>query len=348
MPTFHDNSLEFMTDLLRLLDKQAQTSNLGESASGKESVYSVLLRLTGVTKNISFDIDKDPNSTSELKADKQTNLVDSFFKIHTKSTDLQLAEINMLLRAFKKRVTRYSLARQQIKLNRTRRLVAVPTNPLIAENLVKTNLDQTRRSLAKEQKKLKDAADLTGIVDQDISIQKALELSINNAVNVPEDTGELRNQLVSFLKSTGKEAADNIERLTLFKQEIQAEVGRLENAEKLLFDGIGTFSGADQKLSLLRVLDLLIFLTDRKKMKYDCSQCKFFREGKSNVCIFAGAGAFSLTPLVTITDQFTGDSVIGRLTKPINSCKQVWGLESNEYFSPSDSIVELLQGLLKD
>jgi len=92
----------------------------------------------------------------------------------------------------------------------------------------------------------------------------------------------------------------------------------------------------------------LIFLTDRKKMKYDCSQCKFFREGKSNVCIFAGAGAVSLTPLVTITDQSTNNSVIGRLTKPINSCKQVWGLESNEYLSSSDSIIEFLQGQLKD
>lgn len=348
MSNFHNDAVKFMVDLLKLLDQQATTSQLGSSSSGKESIFSVILRLIGVTETPNLQVNNDSKNTSTIPAPATPNLVDSFFKIQTRSNELQLAQINSLLKTFRKRLTRYSHARQQIKLNRTKRLIDAPTKPLVSTDLIKDDPTQTRKALGAEQAKLQQSGDLTGIVDQDLNIQEALELSINDVVNIPDNTGEFRNQLVGFLRATAKEASDNVDKLILYKTELQSEVNRLQNAEKLLFDGVETFSGSDQKLSLMKVLDVLIFLTDRKQMKYNCAQCKFFREGKSNVCTFAGQGVTALTSLVTIVDQATGEAVVGRLAQPTNSCKEIWGLDSNDYYTPSDSVTEFLTNLLKE
>jgi hypothetical protein len=148
------------------------------------------------------------------------------------------------------------------------------------------------------------------------------------------------------MTATAKESLDKIEQLDLLKQELQNEVYKLENADNLLFNGVSTFNKDSKKLSLLQVIDVLIFLTDRKKMKFDCSQCKYYRKGKSEACTFAGSGSVSPAPLVTLTDA-QGNPIIGRLTRSTNSCKEVWGLETNEYFTASDDIVIALKKLLE-
>lgn len=346
--TFHDDAIRFMTDLLKLLERETQSQSLGEATSGNESVFSVLLRLIGAQSNVVLDTNQDPENrvTVDSENGEANDLFNNFFKVQIRSVETELAQINSLLKAYRKRLTRYSKARTQIKLNRTKRLIEEPENPLDAQDLVKDSPEQTRKILAEEQRKLREAGDLTGIVDQDIELQRALQLSVEAAVNVPEDTGEFRSQLVRFMTANAKEAGDNIERLNLFKQEVQNEVNRLENSDKLLFEGVETFSGEDQKLSLLQVIDVLIFLTDRNRMKYDCSQCKFFKKGKSEVCTFAGEGATGLTPLVNIIDE-EGNTIVGRLTQSTNNCKQVWGLDSNEYYSPSDDIIQALESILK-
>ncbi len=348
MVNFHNDARQFMTDLLKLLERESQSQTLGESTSGNESVYSVLLRLIGAQSQVILNADQDPENKVVVdpeEADSQ-DLFNNFFKVQVRSVELELEQINTLLQAYRRRLTRYSKARTKIKLNRTKKLIEVPTTPLDAQELVKDTPELTRKALSEEQEKLQKAGDITGIIDQDIQLQRALELSVRSAINVPENTGIFRNQLVSFMTSTAKEASDNIERLTLFKKEVTSEVNRLENSDQLLFDGVETFSGEDQKLSVLQVIDVLIFLTDRKRMKYDCSQCKFFRTGKSDICTFAGEGVTGLTPLVNITDE-EGNTIVGRLTQTTNSCKQVWGLDSNEYYAASDDLIKALENILK-
>jgi len=348
MSNFHDDAVQLMTDILNLLNEEAQSGQVGDSSAADESVYSVLLRLVGVSSSVVLNINNNPTNTTTQPGPtaKDSNLVDDLFKIQDRNAELQLAQINLLLKTFKQRLSRYSKARQSIKLNRTKRLIDPATKPLDANKLVLSTPEQTRKGLTAAQKKLQKDGDITGIIAQDIAIQTALDSSINNATPIPDNIGNFASQLTNFLRSTATEAEDNIYKLTLFQNEIQSEVNKLENAQKLLFDGSPTFSGSDQTLSLINVLNLLIFLTDRTQMLYNCSQCQFFRPGKSNVCTFAGAGSSSLTPLVNLTDQ-SGNPVVGRLAQPNNSCKQVWGLDSNEYYAPSDAVIQASTKLLK-
>lgn len=343
--TFHDDSIKFMTDLLKLLEKESQTAPSGEYLIGIETAQSVLLRLIGITKLPVLS--KVTQTEAKVTSSDAPNLVDDFFKIKTTRTDHQLAEINSLLRAYRGRLSRYSKARTEIKLKRTKKLIETPSKPLKANDLVKDNPTQTRRFLAEKQRELRKTADLKGILDQDIQLQKALEVSVNRASELPDNLGPFSTQLQRFMSATAKEALDKIEQLDTLKQEIRNEVYKLENADNLLFKGVPTFNRDSKKLSLLQVIDVLIFLTDRKKMKFDCSQCKYYLKGKSEACTFAGSGSVSPTPLVTLTDA-QGTPIIGRLTRSTNSCKEVWGLETNEYFTASDDIIVALKKLLEN
>lgn len=342
---FHDDATQFMTDLLKLLRSESNSANLGESLQGEESAFSVLLRLVGVENNVVLDIEGAENK--EVSADNAPNLVDNFFKIQNGATADQLTKLNRLLKAYKKRLTRYSKSRVLIKLNRVKKLVEPPEELIDSRQLVKSTPEQTRKEVALRQKELQESGEVTGIVDQTIALHQALDLSVNATVNLPTDSGAFASQLRKLTTAISKDSTDTIDRLTRFKDDIQNEVTRLENTDKLLFEGAETFSTANQLLSLLNVLDVLIFLTDRQQIKYNCSECKFFRTGQTDVCIFAGKGAISNTPLVEIIDE-NSNKIVGRQTSPTNSCKQVWGLDSNEYHTPSDSVKDAIRKILKE
>ena len=346
---FQNDAVRFMTDLLKLLDEQAKQGSVGDSTSATENIVSVLLRLLGVTDTIILNVENNSDNKVQGAKEEIPNILDDFFKIQTEDNRLNVAQVNSLLKTFRRRLKRYSQARQEVKLNRTKLLIETPDDPIDTADLVKNTPDATRREVAKKQVELQESGDLKGIIEQDISLQRAMELSVNRAVNIPEDTGEFRSQLVRFLTATAKEADDNIEQLQITGQEIQSEVNKLEEEQNLLFNGTETFSGPDQKLSLMQVLDVLIFLTDRQQIQYNCEQCIHFRQGNKGVCTFAGQGTGSApTRQVTITDQQTGATVVGReVPSPSeNSCKNIWGLDSNQYYAPAEDIVNALRKLL--
>jgi hypothetical protein len=343
---FQDRSTQMMIDILKLLNEKASSDSLGESAKGQETIFSTLLRMIGVTQAVNYSIEGTSGSASQTK-EKDPNLVDDFFKSKVRANELQLTEINNLLVAYKKRLLRYSKAKQSIKLNRLNRLVEQAAKPIDPVTLVAATPELTRKNVTQQQKSLIENRDFQGIIDQEIALNRALELSVGKVAEIPETTGDFRNQLIQLLRATASETQDTTEDLELYKQEVQLEVNKLKQQEKLLFSGIDDPSGSKQKLSLMKVLDVLIFLTDTKKIKYDCSQCKFFREGKTSACIYAGEGAIAQTRPVTIVDKQTGQPVGGHLSRPTDSCKQIWNLEKNDYYEFSPAVVELLSSLLK-
>lgn len=346
MSNFETNALNIITDLLRLLQEKSSEQNFGDASSGKETAQSTLLRLLGVKNEKDFQIQGDKNNKESVSSAPLESLLANFFKVQNQPTRLQLVEINKLLKSFKKRLLRYSKTRQQIKLNRIKNLVNQPQKPINSESLVKDTPEQTKKAIDQESKKLINSRDFTGVLEQEIALQRAIELSQREITNIPEATGEMRSQLQRILRGASNEADDRIEELQNYKKELESEVYKLENIEKLLFSGVDTFAGGEDSLALINVVDLLIFLTDRSKMRYDCSQCKFYREGKTNACTFAGEGTQANTPLVNFTDATTGSQVVGRQTLPTNSCKQVWGLDQNTYYQPSDSLVDSLEEIL--
>lgn len=342
--TFHDDATKFMADLIKLLERESQSRKVGESLTSNETAASTLLRIIGILQDPKLDNSETTETTVQQAL---PNLVDDLFKIQNTRTDQQLQQINNLLNAFRKRLTRYSKARNQIKLKRTQKLIEIPENPINPADLVKNSPEETSEAVAKKQQQIREEGDLKGVIDQDISLQRALELSINQTVDLPAEAGAFSSQLRRFMTAMGKEAGDKIENLQLRKQEIQNEVNRLENSDNLLFQGAPVFGNTEKTLSLLKVIDVLIFLTDRKRVKFNCSECKNFRQGRTNACIFAGTGAISPAPLVTLTDE-QGNPIIGRLTRPTNSCKQTWDLESNEYWQASEDLTNALNDLLED
>ena len=95
---FHEDAIKFMNDLLKLLNKESQSGQFGESVKGLESVYSTLLRSIGVTDSITLDADNNPENQIEVATDPSPDLINSFFKKQTGETARQLEEINRLLR----------------------------------------------------------------------------------------------------------------------------------------------------------------------------------------------------------------------------------------------------------
>lgn len=343
MISFQDNASQAMTDLLKVLLEEAKTASTADDAQATESVYSVLLRLIGISRRATLNIQKDANNKINTESSTEFNLIDNLFKIQNKATEQQLINLNALLKTYKQRLLRYSKNRQTIKLNRTQKLVQKPQKPLNVEELVKQTPDQTKKAIAEAQKKLIQEGDIAGIIQQDLILFKALEQSIAKATpDVAENSADrMQAQLNNIVQSAGKEANNYIEKLSNYNLEIQSEIKRLQNEQNLLFQGSSTFSGDNQKLSLLNVIDLLIFLTDRKNMRYECSQCKFFIQGRNNsICSYAGTDSATSANITTILDPTTGNNVTGKQTRSTNSCKQTWGLETNNYHQLSDKIVD--------
>jgi hypothetical protein len=362
LKSFHDDAVKFMADLLKLLQEQAKSNIVGDNSIGVESVYSVLTRLIGITadprlqvdQNINYNVSGNSFSTPEdIQQEASTkDLLNNFLKSQQTLVKIQIEQLNNLLKVYRKRLFKYSKARQLIKLNRTKRLIDPPKNPLNAQSLVKDTLEQTSKNLIEHQQKLKKQGDLTGIILQDQQLQKALSISVDKSSAIPEDLGEFRNQLVDLLRSTAREADNKSEQIDIQINETEAEVARLQNENKLLFDGIETFSGDTQKLSLIKILDVLIFLTDKQKVNYKCVQCKYYKQGetktgeKLQVCSFGGTSAASEKKAVNFKDQ-NGNIIVGQQTTSNGSCDTVWKLEHNNYYSPSESIITEINKILR-
>jgi len=344
--TFYDQAITFVTDLFNQLEKQSQSQTVGEGNKARETASSTLLRLIGVLSSPDIKVD-GKSTTQQAPTTSEKTLLHSFLKVKTKLTEQQIQLIHQLLITYRSRLTRYSRVRSKIKLNRIKKLIDAPKNPIKTSSLIKKTPEDTRREITLQLQKLQQAGDTTGLLVQEININQALTQSVSEITNaIPQDIGVIRPQLVGLLGATGKDSSDQIEKLTALQKELTKEALRLENDENLLFKGQKTFIGDTEKLSLLQVLDLLILLTDRQKVKYQCSECKFFRTGKTPACLFASSGGSPKTAQVTIQDT-NGSQVLGRLTKPTNSCFEVWSLDTNEHFTPSEAFVKALEKILK-
>jgi len=344
MSSFHNDAVKFMQDLLILLREEAKSTKSGTQV-GQESPEKVLLRLLGVIPeaNLFGSNQIFTQSQNTLPAE---SLLRNFFKIQTNATFQDLKTINSMLKSFRSRLNRYSRARTKIKLNRINKLITIPDNPINPDQLIQSTPEETKREVSRRLQKLEKDRDLKGIFDQEIAANSALATSVDRLViDIPENVGEFKDQLVSLLRATGKESNEIIETLSIQKSEFVKEASKLANIDNLLFNGEQTYN-PNVRLSLLKVLDVLIFLTDRQQMKYNCSQCKNFLQGTTNACIFAGGGGVPRTPAVTVPNE-QGNSVAGRLTQSTNSCKEVWGLESNQFYTPSDTIIQTLERRLR-
>jgi len=349
MMDFHRIMIQFMDDLLLKLEQENKSIQSGEVVAA-ETIYKTLLRLIGVLKATQTEVNGEtvtitPNDTQE------PNLFDAIIKPQTKLAENQIKQIHDLLTAVRDRLNRYSATRYQIKLNRTKKLLEKPKNPIDSTKLIKNSPVETRKEISKQLKKIQESSDLTGILQQEIDLNKTLIQSIERVANLPKQTDEageqtidytFRSDMMSLMRAVGKESYSNIEKLQSYQQSLQEEATHLEDAENLLLKGQPTLGNQNQKLALQDVLEVLIILTDRQALKYNCSQCKHYapsaQNSKNGFCEFSGGA---------ISDQKLEVFPEGRPTTKDKSCKDTWNLENNDYYNASDDLIQQLEKLLK-
>ncbi len=330
MNSFYDEAENIFLDLLTKLEEERKSSRSGDQIQ-TETIHETFLRLIGFADNTS-----------------DNNLLSSLLRVQTQAVSTQLNNLNSTLSSFRNRLDKYNKTQTKIKLNRIKKLIDKPNNPINSKDLIKDTPQQTKQEIIKKFKELKDKGDLKGIIQQEISANNALTSSIDAiAIAIPEEIEGLRSHLISLIRAMNKEAYQNIYKLTTMQDELTKEVEKLENIDKILFEGYNAFGNSNSVLSLLNILNVLIFITDRKQIAYHCAQCKYYSQGKNLACIYAGQGKASLTKLITAITKDKKE-IPGQLTKADYSCKEVWGLSTNDHYTPSkeliDSILKLLKG----
>lgn len=340
MSNFFDQALQLMEQILVDLEREAKQIQIG-SKEGIESADNTLLRIIGLI-NSGPQIDNQ-----QLKIDAAEQLesfVQNYFKIQRNGVAQDLKEINQILKIYRKRLGNYNKAKISIKLNRLRKLLEEPT--LDRDKLIRQTTEDTRYEVGRQFKKIKETGKIQGLVNNEIEGHEAIVESADKITGkLPNEIIQGRNILVQLLRSQSVDSLKISLNLEDYKAALQKEVYNLENFENLLFKGQLTYDG-NTKLSLSRILDLLIFLTNRQRVHYNCSQCKFYLQSKNSVCIYAGDGKHSLTSTVTVTNS-NGKEVTGKLTKTNNSCKEVWGIDTNDYFQPSESLTSFAKKILQ-
>lgn len=143
--------------------------------------------------------------------------------------------------------------------------------------------------------------------------------------------GELGGEFAAALKTAILGTEQEAKRLFRQRQSVLNELIRLGQQEQLITDG--TLLETGETLSLRNFIQGLTYLCG---IEYTCKNCAFFQQ----------AGEITESLGVTRETQGTGnicsysfENGTGRATEPDFSCREVWGLINNDYWTASVEIV---------
>ena len=170
-----------------------------------------------------------------------------------------------------------------------------------------------------------------------------LQLSLYNLIlqqltmlmsSIPQSQlGEFGGALTSILKSTidGVEATGR--KLTASRRTLGVELTKLQEQSALIIDGIVLETG--EKFSLQGILQALFYLTS--KVEYKCKNCQFFSHGQQ-IDEFLPPDIIRENTSFGAICTFSFADGVGKATSPDSSCKDVWGLSGNDYWTASDKV----------
>lgn len=147
--------------------------------------------------------------------------------------------------------------------------------------------------------------------------------------------GELGGALISVIKApvAGIERAGR--KLQSQRRTLGVELSQLQEQSALIIDGITLDTG--EKISLLSILRGLLFLSS--KLEYRCKDCRFFAQGSQiDPLLPPEIARENATSGGICTYSFEGQ--VGRPASENTSCKEVWNLPDNDYWTASDETIE--------
>jgi len=178
-----------------------------------------------------------------------------------------------------------------------------------------------------------------------------LQLSLYNLVvqqlsflisNIPQDRlGELGGALISTIKAPLVGIDATARKLASNRRALGVELTKLQEQSALIIDGTTLETG--ETLSLLNILQALLYLTS--KLQYKCKNCKFLQQGKQIGDLVPGITRENATFGAICT--FASNDGTGKPTQPNFSCKEVWNLVDNDYWTANDDVIQNFKDQLK-
>ena len=296
-------------------------------------------------------------------------IVDGFFKSQN-TTRIRMRELSAAyIENLKSFVSRWGRLQRGQQYRRIQRLIGqVPPDPFQVDLIGISPLDSINLHVSKKgadgsRTETVDIAEVIRKINaglQEIETSKVtrtsgkltLQLSLYNLISeqvnfllssIPQSKlGEFGGALISTIKTpiAGVEATSR--KLSAQRRTLGVELTKLQKQSALIIDGNVLETG--EVFSLLKVLNALFYLSS--KLKYTCENCKYIGQGKQIDALVAGFEK-EKPGFGSICTYNSDDKTIGKTTKPEFSCKNVWNLVDNDYWTANDDVISEVKKILK-
>jgi len=145
--------------------------------------------------------------------------------------------------------------------------------------------------------------------------------------------GELGGVVTSVVKTPVVGIEDRANKVGTQRRAVGVELARLQEQEALIVTGANLET--NEVLSLKNFLQGLSFLTN--KVQYKCKECKFFQKGGQIAQSLTEITRENPTQGAICTFSFQGKT--GLPTQENNSCREVWGLINNDFWTASLDVI---------
>jgi len=245
-------------------------------SSIETTTLSTLFRLLGFTSNINED-----EATSG----------DAFIKYaRKKGKGINETKFVLLryLQGTKSRIEKWKKDTNILQINRIVRLLGegAPEVPIEPDDTLETALQKIK----KYKKEVSNNKDEIGALSTEEAMVTAATEAIDAVVSsLPtESLGDFGPEIISIIKADSNFLSRNGQRLRSRIRTLQVELATLQSQDGLIDTGVD-YSGGLGKMSLLKVIEVLIYLLEQ--VKYECSECFYFVEGKCERSGFLNQGA---------------------------------------------------------
>lgn len=284
--------------------------NKQRDSQRNETFTDAFLRVVGLLR---FDVNEP-----------EVNLVGGLLKYKDLSTKQVVERSLAVFIAFRDQLLQMSFDRLTTKIVRLERLLgSQPLVEVVAAQQVNTSGDlatadnETRRALSALRLNTDSQGTLT---DELILLGLLLNKTQNVVLRLPvERMGNDSGLFIDLIRAPTLDIEERYSALQERYRALSAELVRLRQQRDLVVSGVTV--DQQQSISLLKTIDLFLFIM--RDVQYNCGQCIYF-----------------------VNDQCTYASS-NRDTNTTQSCVEVWGLISNDFWTANESVLQSARDILQ-